>query len=60
MHILLELARDAAHQVHHVAVALHRAEGGYLDRSVGRDAAHVIAAQIHQHHMLGAFLGVRQ
>ena len=46
--------------MHHLAEALDRELIGHLNRGCPRDAADVVAAQIEQHQMLGAFLLIRQ
>lgn len=46
--------------VHHVGVALDHHQLGHLDRARLADPAQVVAAQIHQHHVFGAFLGIGQ
>ncbi|MNS95596.1 hypothetical protein D3C72_1298630 [compost metagenome] len=46
--------------VHDLAVALDREALGHFDGAGGRDAAHVVAAQVEQHQVFGAFLGVGQ
>ncbi len=44
--------------MHYVTVALDHHDIGKLDRAELRDTAHVVAAQVHQHHMFGPFLGI--
>ena len=50
----------AAHDVHDVAVALDDAVGIDAHASRPRHAAQIVARQIHQHHVLGVFLRIRQ
>ena len=54
-----ELARHRAHQVHHVAVALDRHQLGDGDRPEAAHAPEVVAAEVHQHEVLGPLLHVR-
>jgi hypothetical protein len=54
----LQDAFDVAHDVHHVAVALHGKGFGHLHAAGLGDAADVVARQVDQHHMLGTLLGV--
>ena len=49
-----------AHDVHHVGVALDHHQLAHLDGARLADAAQVVAAQIHQHHVLGPLLGISQ
>ena len=53
-----QLGLDVAHEVEDVAVALdlHVLAGGHGARP--RDAAEVVAPEVHEHHVLGALLGV--
>ncbi len=44
--------------MHHMAVALDEEAVGHLHRTGFRHAADIVAAQIDQHQMLGAFLGI--
>jgi hypothetical protein len=53
-----ELALDARHQVHDVRVALDAHEVGDLDAAGAADAAQVVAAEVDEHDVLGALLGV--
>ena len=55
---LFERAFHIAHDVHHVAIALHTECVRHLHRTDLRDAPDVVARQVDQHHMLGALLGV--
>ena len=57
-HAIEQRAFDIAHDVHHMAVALHAKSLGDLDRANLGNAANVVACQVDQHHMLGALLGV--
>ena len=49
---------DVADDVHHVAVALDAIRSSTRTVPDSRDAADVVAAQVHQHDVLGALLGV--
>ena len=51
-----ELALDARHQVHDVRVALERHELRHAHAADLRDAADVVAAEVHEHDVLGALL----
>ena len=53
-----QLARDLAHQVLHVAEAVHRHLEVDTRRRGAAHAVHVVARQVHQHHVLGVLLGV--
>ena len=55
-----QLAFHMRHDVHHMRVALDGEELGHAHRAVLAHAAQVVAAQVHQHHVLGALLGVGQ
>ncbi len=44
--------------MHHVAVTLNDHEVGDLHTAVFADAADVVAGEVHEHHVLGAFFGV--
>ncbi len=44
--------------MHDVAVALDDHHVGELDGAVLRDAADVVAAEVHEHHVFGALLGI--
>src|SRR3984893_2495139 len=55
-----EPAFDVRDDMHDMDVALDREFLGHLDRPCLRDAPHIVAAEIEQHQMLGAFLFVRQ
>ena len=55
-----QFAVHLTHDVKHMRVALDGHEIGDPHRPVARETAHVIAAQIDQHDMLGALLLVRQ
>ncbi len=46
--------------MHHLAVALDEELVGDLDRADLGDAADIVAAEIEQHQMLGALLGIGQ
>ena len=52
--ILPQLALERRNQMHHVRVALHIHEIFYLHRAIFAHASQVVAAQVHQHHVLGA------
>jgi hypothetical protein len=56
----LQLAHHPADDVHHVAVALDGAARLDPDGAGHRDPAEVIARQVHQHHVLGILLRVRE
>ena len=56
--LAVELAHDVGDDVHHVAVVLEEELVGDLDAAERRDAADVVAAEVEQHQVLGAFLGV--
>ena len=56
----VERALDIGNDVHHLAVVLEDELVGDLDRAHLGDAAHVIAAEIEQHQVLGALLGIGQ
>ena len=51
-----ELAGDVAHDVHDVGVVLDLHQLVDADRTRRRDAAQVVAAQVHEHDVLGALL----
>ena len=51
-------AFHVAHDVHHMAVALHHKGLRHLHAAGFGDAADVVARQVDQHHVLGTFLGV--
>ena len=53
-------AGDLAHDVHHVRVPLDDHVRRQLDRAGPRDAAHVVAREVDQHHVLGALLRIRE
>ena len=55
---LVELAAHVADQVHDVGIALHHHELGDLDAAELAHPSHVVAAQVHEHHVLGALLGI--
>jgi hypothetical protein len=55
-----KLARDVGGDVHHVAVALDGHHVAELDRARLGHPADVVAAQVHQHDVLGPLLGVGQ
>src|SRR5580704_4535171 len=59
-HIMVprEPAFDVRDDMHDVAVALDREFLGHLDRACFGDAPDIVAAEIEQHQMLGAFLFV--
>ena len=57
---LVEPAQDVADDVHDVAVALHGKAFSDAHRADLGDAAHVVAAEIQQHQVLGALLGIGQ
>ena len=57
-HAGLQLAFDRADDVLHVRVLLDHQPVGHLHRADFRDAAHVVAREIDQHHVLGDFLRV--
>ena len=44
--------------MHHVRIALDEFQPLYADRAVFRDAAEIIAAEVHQHDVFGALLGI--
>ncbi len=52
------LAGDGGDDVHHVRVALDGHEVDHLDRAGLADPAEVVAAEVDQHQVLGALLGV--
>ncbi len=54
--VLGQLALDHRHQVHHVRVALERHERRDPHGAVVAHAADVVAAQVHEHHVLGLLL----
>ena len=56
--VVAQFALDVGDDVHDVAVALDEEAVGHLDRADLGDAADVVAAEIEQHQMLGALLGV--
>ena len=56
----LQLALHVGNDVHHVRIVLDLHVLGHLDGADLRDAADVVAPQIHQHHMLGALLRIGQ
>ena len=41
-----------------MAIALNRHHVGQLHAAVPRDPANVVTAQIHEHNVLGTFLGI--
>ena len=51
---------DVGDDVHHLAVVFEDELVGHLDRADVGHAAHVVAAEVEQHQVLGAFLGVGQ
>jgi len=51
-----ETAFDRAHDVHHVRVALDEHQAVDLDAAELAHAAHIVAAEVDQHHVLGALL----
>ena len=53
-----EIAIHAAHDVHHVAVALDRAIGIHVHAAGARDAAEIVAREIDQHHVLGVLFRI--
>ena len=55
---VLKLGGDTACQVHDVGEAFHFHEPLHVDRAGAGYAPEVVAAQIHQHDVLGAFLGI--
>ena len=55
-----EPAGDVRGDVHHVRVALDLHDVGELDGAVVGDPADVVAAQVHEHDVLGALLGIGQ
>ena len=58
--ILPEAADDIGDDVHDMAVALDRKALRHPDRTDFGDAADVVAAEVEQHQMLGALLGIGQ
>ena len=58
VHILAQAPAQARDQMHHVRVALDEHQLFDAHRAVFRNAAQVVAAQIDQHDVLGAFLGI--
>ena len=56
----LQLALDVGHDVHHVRIALDHHLLGHAHAAGLRDAADVVAAEVDQHHVLGALLRVGQ
>ena len=56
----VEPALDVRDDVHHLAVALEEELVRHRDGADLRDAADVVAAEIEQHQVLGALLGVGQ
>ena len=55
-----DLAGHRGLQMHDVAVAADVHELDHLDRARPADPAQVVAAEVDQHHVLGALLGVGQ
>src|SRR5438046_1215188 len=53
---LAQLARHRADDVHDVAVVLHGHELGHADAAEPAHAAEVVAAEVHQHDVLGPLL----
>jgi hypothetical protein len=53
-----EPPRNGAYDVHDVAVALHKHEPVHLHAAKLADATNIIAAEIYQHHVLGALFFV--
>jgi hypothetical protein len=53
-----DIAFDIGDQMHHMAVAFDEEAVGDRHRAGLGDAADIVAAQIDQHQMLGAFLGI--
>ena len=56
--VLAQFALDIGDDVHHLAVALDEELIGDLDGADLGDAADIVAAEIEQHQMLGALLGI--
>src|SRR6185312_11807568 len=54
----LQLADDFRNDVHDVRVAFHDHVRGEFHAAGLGDAADIIAAEVDQHHVLGAFLGI--
>ena len=55
---VLDVARDRRHDVHHVAEALHLGVAVHPHRAWPAHAADVVSAEVDQHQVLGALLGV--
>ena len=55
---VLEPAPDVTDEMHDVRVALDHHELRHLDRADPGHAAHVVAAEIHEHHVLGTLLRI--
>ena len=53
-----EIAFDIRDDMHHLAIALDEEFIGDIDAADLRDAADIVAAEIEQHQMLGAFLRI--
>ena len=58
--LLVEPSGDVGDDVHDVAVALDEEARGHVDGADLGDAADVVAAEVEQHQVLGALLGVLQ
>ena len=56
----LQQSFHLADDMHHVGVALDHHQLRHLDTARLADPAQVVAAQVHQHHVFGPFLGIGQ
>jgi hypothetical protein len=55
-----EFALHATDDVHHVAVTFDHAVGIDMHAARMRDAAEIIARQVHEHHVFGVLFHVRE
>ena len=58
IHIFAQLSAQARNQMHHVRVALDKHQLLDVHRTVFRNAAQIVAAQVDQHDVLGALLRI--
>ena len=56
--MIVELALHVGDDVHDVKITLDTVPLGHLDATGLGDAAHIVAAQVEQHQMLGQFLRI--
>src|SRR5436853_587813 len=58
IHVGPKPAAEGGDQMHNVGIVLNEFEPFYADRTVFGDAAEIIAAQVHEHDVFGALLGI--